>query len=232
MSLLRRYTHWLHTRWPAGTVEKLPEVREDGTTAVPGLRVVGELTGVPLLKFAVDSGARAVRAILAEPEFGRADGRGPLDRPRKRGRGESGPTSAAAGGGGAAGGDAGPLDLAIIGGGLSGIAAAIEAKKAGLKFQVFEAARPFATIRDFPRGKPIYTYPADMTPAGELTVSAGVKEALVEELEAQRAAHGIEPTPARIDRVERRGGVLVLHGQRAGGATPEEIGRASCRERV
>ncbi len=71
MNPIARYTHWLHTMWPAGTVEKLPEVREDGTTAVPGVRVVGDLTGIPLLKFSSDTGARAVQAILAEPDFAR-----------------------------------------------------------------------------------------------------------------------------------------------------------------
>ena len=30
MSLISRYVNWLHTRWPAGTVEKLPEVNADG----------------------------------------------------------------------------------------------------------------------------------------------------------------------------------------------------------
>ena len=55
---IARYAHWLHTMWPAGTVERLPEVRDDGTTAVPGVRVVGDLTGVPLLKFSSDTGAR------------------------------------------------------------------------------------------------------------------------------------------------------------------------------
>ena len=60
MNPIARYTHWLHTRWPAGTVEKLPDVREDGTTAVPGVRVVGDLTGVPLLKFSSDTGAREI----------------------------------------------------------------------------------------------------------------------------------------------------------------------------
>ena len=35
--------------WPAGTVEKLPAVNPDGTTNVPGLYIVGDLTGVPLL---------------------------------------------------------------------------------------------------------------------------------------------------------------------------------------
>src|SRR5215475_13122962 len=139
MNPVARYARWLHTRWPAGTVEKLPEVREDGTTSIPGVRIVGDLTGVPLLKFAADSGARAVGAILAEPDF----------RARTAGR-------------------AGIYDLAIVGAGVSGVAAAIEAKKAGLGFVVFEASEAFSTIRNFPRAKPIFTYPAGMTPAGTL----------------------------------------------------------------
>lgn len=150
---LNSYVKWLHTGWPAGKVEKLPDVREDGTTAVPGLRVVGDLTGIPLLKFAADTGVKAIRAILAEPGFQRGSG------------------------------DADVLDVAIVGGGVSGIAAAIEAKKAGLKFEIYEATQPFSTIVNFPKGKPIFTYPADMTPAGDLQFSAIVKEDLVAELE-------------------------------------------------
>ena len=65
-SLFSRYTHWLHTCWPAGTVEKLPECDEHGRTNVPGVRIVGDLTGIPLLKFSADTGARAVREIAAE----------------------------------------------------------------------------------------------------------------------------------------------------------------------
>ena len=48
MNLIARYARWLHTQWPAGRVEKLPEVHEDGTTNVPGAYVVGDLRGVPL----------------------------------------------------------------------------------------------------------------------------------------------------------------------------------------
>jgi len=62
---LRRYADWLHLRWPAGTVEPLPRLGPDGATNVPGLYVAGDLTGIPLLKLAVDSGARAVRALAA-----------------------------------------------------------------------------------------------------------------------------------------------------------------------
>ncbi|HEX9187925.1 MAG TPA: FAD-binding protein, partial [Vicinamibacteria bacterium] len=111
-----RYLDWLHLRWPAGTVEPLPEVRPDGSTAVPGLFVVGDLTGVPLLKLASDGGARAVRAIVADPRF---PGRAVED---------------------------GVLDLVIVGGGVAGMAAALEARRHGLRFEVLEATEPFSTI--------------------------------------------------------------------------------------
>lgn len=173
------YAHWLHTRWPAGTVEKLPETGTDGGTNLPGVRIVGDLTGIPLLKFSADTGARAVQAVLREPDF------------------KPGVDNI--------------LDLAIIGAGVSGIAAALEAKKAGLKFKVLEAVQPFSTIVNFPKGKPIYTYPTGMTPAGQMKLSATVKEALIEELEAQRKVAGIEPVALRIERIERQGGELILH---------------------
>ncbi len=189
MNVFRKYADWLHTRWPAGTVEPLPEVRADGTTAIPGVRIVGDLTGIPLLKFASDSGARAVKAILDEPGF------------QSAGEGATGD------------------DLAIIGAGVSGIAAAIEAKKAGLRFRVFEAADAFSTVENFPKGKPIYTYPRGMTPAGDLQFESEVhpKEELLESLEGFRRSAGIEVTPARIERIERKGDLLVLH--HAGGST-------------
>jgi thioredoxin reductase/Fe-S-cluster-containing hydrogenase component 2 len=179
--MLGRYMRWLHTGWPAGTVEKLPEVNEDGTTRIPGVRVVGDLTGIPLLKFSADTGARAVQALAKEDDF-----------VRRRGKEAD-------------------VDVAIIGGGVSGIAAALEARKAGLRFVVFEAAQDFNTVQNFPKQKPIYTYPTEMTPAGELQVTADVKEALLAELEAQRQRAGIETTRAHVERVERAGDLVRVH---------------------
>lgn len=181
--MIARYIRWLHTGWPAGTVEKLPEIREDGTTRVPGVRVVGDLTGVPLLKLALDTGARAVQAILAEPDF--------AGRPRA----------------------ADVVDVAIVGGGPSGIAAAMEAEAHGLGYVVYEASQAFNTIVNFPKGKPIFTYPSELAPAGQMTLAADVKEALLEELEQQRKARGIEVDPAHVERVERRGGELWVHAR-------------------
>lgn len=175
--LLTRYARWLHLQWPAGTVEKLPEVREDGSTNVPGLYVVGDLTGVPLLKFSADTGARAIQTIVGDPAFQKAR----------------------------SGGAAGVKDVVIIGGGVSGMAAALEARKHGLDAVLLEASEPFSTIVNFPKGKPIYTYPTAMVPAGDLRFEATVKETLIDELRAQTLERGIEPVALRAERVSRSG---------------------------
>jgi NosR/NirI family nitrous oxide reductase transcriptional regulator len=185
---IERYTHWLHTRWPAGVVEKLPESGELGVTNIPGVRIVGDLTGIPLLKFSSKTGAEALRAILAEPDFRKDEGERMKDE---------------------------VLDLAIIGGGVSGVSAAIEARKAGLNFKIFEATQPFSTVANFPKAKPIYTYPTELRLEGGLQFTKDVKEALLEEMEEQRKVAGIEFTEARIDRLESRGrgkDILLQHG--------------------
>ena len=180
VSWIARYTRWLHTRWPAGRVERLPVVGPGGRTNVPGVFLAGDLTGIPLLKFALDSGARAVRAIAAGLPAGRASD---------------------------------TLDLAIIGAGVSGLAAAAEAKRLGLSFVVLEAAEPLATLVNFPRAKPIFTYPTNMQPAGVLQVQATVKEALVEELREQLAGEQIPIRVARAERIARGGGLLRVELQ-------------------
>lgn len=177
---IARYFHWLHGQWPAGTVEKAPEIEGDGSTNVPGVYIVGDLTGIPLLKFSSDTGARAVRTIAENSDL-------------KPGAGSDG-----------------AVDVAIIGAGVSGLAAAMEAKKRGLSYQLFEAKQAFSTVIDFPKGKPIYTYPTDMTPEGELQFTTDVKEDLVEELQKYHEEKGIETIDARIEKIDRRGGGLEL----------------------
>ncbi|MDA2918313.1 NAD(P)-binding domain-containing protein [Desulfobacterota bacterium AH_259_B03_O07] len=173
-----RYIKWLHTQWPAGIVEKLPQVNEDYSTNVPGLYIVGDLTGIPLLKFSSDSGAKAVQTIIADKEF-------------QEQRSEEK--------------DQEILDLVIVGAGVSGMAAALEAEKSGLNFEILEATEPFSTVVNFPKGKPIYTYPTDMTPAGDLQFTADVKEPLVDELKAETLDRGINPRLARVEQIERKG---------------------------
>ena len=181
LSWLARYADWLHLQWPAGTVEQLPRVDDRYRTNVDGVYVVGDLAGVPLLKFSLDSGTKAVRDLVD----------GGLD-----------PVDAEADG--APDGDAVPYDVAILGAGASGMAAARACERHGLAYVVLEAQRRFATIKDFQKGKPIYTYPNDMTPAGDLQVSADVKEALVDELEAQTEDLASARRRGRSRRAHRR----------------------------
>jgi NosR/NirI family nitrous oxide reductase transcriptional regulator len=187
MNPLSRYMRWLHTRWPAGHVEKLPAVNLDGSTAVPGLYVVGDITGIPLLKFSSDTGARAVQTIIADAGFQKRDKN--ADRGGKQ-----------------------VLDLIVIGAGVSGVAAAIEASKNGLSFELLEASEPFSTVVNFPKRKPIFTYPTDMTPAGDLQFGekSEIKEGLVEELHGYLKQYNIEPKQVRAERIARKGGLLEV----------------------
>jgi len=180
--LIGRYTRWLHAQWPAGHVEKLPVVQPDGSTNVSGLYIVGDLTGIPLLKFSSDTGARAVKTIANDANF------------QKRNQQDE------------------VVDVAIVGGGVSGFSAALEAKQQGLTYKLFEASEPFSTIVNFPKAKPIYTYPTDMTPAGDLQFheKSDIKEGLLEDLHEQTIQQGIEPIKARVEHVKREGGTLTL----------------------
>ena len=174
------YTRWLHTRWPAGSVERLPEVNDDGSTNVPGVFVVGDLTGIPLLKLSSDSGARAVRSIAQDRSFH-------SQRERR---------------------EADVKELVIVGAGVSGMAAALAAEAAQLDYAIYEAKRRFQTIADFPVGKPIYTYPSEMKPEGALQFSAEVKEDLLEEMLSQTRA--VQVRQGRVERVKRSSGVLEI----------------------
>lgn len=180
LSALSRYTHWLHGQWPSGIPEKGPEVAEDGSTRLKGVRVVGDLTGVPLLKFSADTGAKAIRSFLSENDFEK----------------NSQKTD---------------VDVAIIGAGVSGISAAIEAHQAGLNYVVLESQSAFSTIRNFPKAKPIYTYPTEMVPEGQMRFESNVKEALIEELEEQRVRFGIQTEQAQVDHIEEGSSALSVH---------------------
>lgn len=197
MKFLTSYYHWLHGKWPAGTVEKLPEVGENGATAVEGVRIVGDLSGIPLLKFSSDTGARAVQAILAEADYST----------QREGK------------------DDDTYDIAIIGGGVSGFSAAMEANKAGLKYVLFESSQAFSTVANFPKGKPIYTYPTDLKPSGGITYEGdvGVKEKLLEDMRRQVSETGVESTEGMIDHVQRNGGLIELHHAAKEGKTTKAL---------
>ncbi|MCX6545255.1 MAG: NAD(P)-binding domain-containing protein [Acidobacteria bacterium] len=178
--MLATYRRWLHAQWPAGTVEPLPQSGPGGTTAIPGVRIIGDLAGTPLLKRSAAGGASAITYILSEPGFKASS-------------------------------DPGVLDVAIVGAGAAGIAAAIAAQRAGLRCAVYDATRAFATIADIPGRMEIHAYPTGGDPESALLITASKKADLLAELERQRVAAGIEPIVSRIDHIEQAGHECRLH---------------------
>ena len=80
-----RYLDWPHLRWPAGTVEDPPEVPPEGSTAVPGLYVVGDLTGCRCSRSPGTAGrARCRRSWPTRPSEAGFGGRHPGPRDRRR----------------------------------------------------------------------------------------------------------------------------------------------------
>jgi len=183
MSIIKNYYHWLHGQWSDKSIEKQPIVNADGSTNIKGSYIVGDLTGVPLLKFSADTGTKAMRTIVDDKGFST---RKQLDSVH---------------------------DVIIIGGGISGYAAAIEAKKHQLDFKLLEANKPLSTIENFPNKKPIYTYPTTMSPAGQLQFSAKIthKESLLTELKRQIDKQGIDADIAQADHIERTGKVIDVY---------------------
>ncbi len=158
MGLIKKYFEWLQKDVPTGDVEKYPVIDENGETSVKGIYIVGDLTGIPLLKLAAESGTKIVEYLMSLQDF------------RKERENKSGNDI---------------YDVVIIGAGPAGVAAGIKAQKYGLNFVILEASKKFNTIINFPKGKPIFAEPTDYEQHSDIKISDGIKESLLEELNRQ-----------------------------------------------
>lgn len=158
MELLNKYFNWLQKGVPTGEVEKYPEIDRNGETSVKGVFIIGDLTGIPLLKLAAESGKKIIDYFESNEEFKK-------QRTIKT--------------------DNDILDILIVGAGPAGIAAGIEASKKNYSFKILEAAKKFNTIVNFPKAKPIIAAPDDYQQQSGLIINDGIKESLLDELNAQ-----------------------------------------------
>jgi NosR/NirI family transcriptional regulator, nitrous oxide reductase regulator len=148
------YFDWLQKDNPVGTAEKLPALTDQFDSSVPGIACIGDLTGIPLIKLAAESGRSYIEHLSKDLHF-----------EKQRGR-----TT-----------DSGLFDLIIIGAGPSGVSASLSALALGYRHLLFESSRPFNTISNFPAGKPIYVTPAGPIRAA-LAFTDGTKETLLAQL--------------------------------------------------
>ena len=109
--------------------EILPVINSRYESSVRGIYVIGDVTGLPLVKVAANQGVEVISLMEADGIFNRRDGEDER------------------------------LDLVIVGGGPAGLSAAIEAQKRGLRYVVLERNKVASTVRSFPHGKKVYAEP-------------------------------------------------------------------------
>ena len=104
MRLLKRYFEWLQYKTPVGEVEKYPYKNEFNESSLKGVFIIGDLTGIPLLKFAAETGKKIIDQFENDAGF--------ISKKKQNN-------------------DKNIYDLIIIGAGPAGISAGIEAYKKG-----------------------------------------------------------------------------------------------------
>jgi thioredoxin reductase (NADPH) len=141
---------------------RVPSVRENFETNVPGVFIVGELSGMGLIKTAVNEGKLVVDHLR--------------DRLNSVGGGES----------------RGVYDVAIVGAGPAGLSASLTAQQYGLRYITLEQGEIASTIRQYPRQKFLMAEPIQIPLYGTLYVGDGTKEALLAVWETIIANTGVQ----------------------------------------
>jgi len=149
------------------TVE-VPDLNTGFESNVPGLYIVGELGGRGLIKNAVNEGRIAAEHVAAALR--------------------------SAGVAGAAGDIA---DLVVVGAGPAGLSAALEAQRLDLRYQVVDQGSLADTIRKYPRKKILFAEPVKVPLYGNLWVSDGSKETLLQLWETIVAKTGLKVQSGR-----------------------------------
>lgn len=188
----------LHTAVPEGQVVVLPVVGENGDSSVPGIWIAGDLTGIALMKYAANQGTTVVDRIYQNLKKNKS-----VSPQLPQGTYETAADRI--------------LDLAIVGGGVAGMSAGLRAEELGMEFRIYESETAFATIADFPNGKPIYLYPEKLTNKSSLPLKGISKETLWENLRSNGAVNAIVRNKLirqSIHRVTRQSGLFQLEDDR------------------
>ncbi len=178
---------------------RVPLVREDFQTNIPGLYIVGELGGLGLIKTAINEGRLVVdyiRRNLAErtgTDSSVPSVVGQVDRavcPRS---------------------SDGLFDLIIVGAGPAGLSASLAAHQHGLHYLTLEQGEIASTIRQYPRHKFLMAEPIEMPLYGSLYISDTTKESLLSVWETIIANTGVRiQTNSRVTAIRRAGAAFEV----------------------
>lgn len=137
---------------------------EAGESSVPGVFVIGDAAGTPLLKLGMNAGARCADHIARDLE------RAPAP----------------------PGGAAPSLDLVVVGAGASGLACALRARRRGLSVRVLEAQELAWTVQSMTRGKRIFAEPHDTLNESDLWLEETRREELLSRWQHAVAEAGLD----------------------------------------
>ena len=156
----------------------------------PGVFVAGDLTGVPLIRNAIDQGALVADRIAATLPRGQR----------------------------ASSGDAAAADLVVVGAGPAGLSAALRAGERGLRCVVLEQSGVAASIRAFPRHKIVHDPPLELPLVGPLWLRESTKEELVAQWTRIVREHRVDVREGhRVTEVARDAGSLLVRADGPGG---------------
>jgi thioredoxin reductase (NADPH) len=178
---------------------RVPLVKDDFETNVPGLFIAGELGGMGLIKTAINEGKLAIEQIKKKLDSERG--------PAKNGANGNGHAEAAPSAPSAVYDASNPADVLIVGAGPAGLSAALSAQQLGLQYVTLEQGEVAATIRQYPRHKFLMAEPIEIPLYGPLYVADGTKESLLSVWETIIQNTGVRiETNRRVERIARNGG--------------------------
>jgi thioredoxin reductase/Pyruvate/2-oxoacid:ferredoxin oxidoreductase delta subunit len=153
---------------------RVPLVRENFETNVSGVFIVGELSGMGLIKTAINEGKLVVDYLRERLQADGGTGSGEM------------------------------YDIAIVGAGPAGLSASLTAQQYGLRYVTLEQGEIAATIRQYPRQKFLMAEPIQIPLYGTLYVGDGTKEALLSVWETIIANTGVQiRTNEKVEQVQK-----------------------------
>jgi len=127
-----------------------PALKAHNESNIPGLYIIGDLAGAPVIKLAMAQGFEVAQYIASRPDA------------------KAGPATRD-----------GVYDVLVVGAGAAGLNAALACHDRGLKVVVLEKGKLANTIEDFPENKWVYAEPDSNPPKGKLWLDGARKEDLV-----------------------------------------------------
>jgi putative YpdA family bacillithiol system oxidoreductase len=183
---------------------RAPLVKDTFETNVPGVYIAGELSGMGLIKTAINEGRLAIDSVKREmeargewapPQFDHSHAQAVPSAPESGGR---------------------PYDVIIVGAGPAGLSASLTALQHGLHYLTLEQGEVASAIRNYPRHKFLMAEPTEMPLYGNLYIGDGTKESLLKVWEAIVANTGVRiQTQERVESIRRENALLNVETSKA-----------------